>query len=176
MRKVVVYTAVSMDYFIARPNGAVDWLEAKRYALEGEDYGYFSFIETVDTVVMGNNTFRQILEFDGPYPYPDQKNYVFTRSSGQTSEHAQFVSEDPVNFLKQLVASPGKDIWIVGGGQINSLLLRHHLVDRIVLSMMPEFLGEGIPLFPGKTVPQAFECKQATTYENGVVQLTFDRV
>ena len=82
MREVILYSASSLDSYIARTDGRVDWLEYPRFTLPGEDFGYEKFLKSVDTTLMGNNTYQLILGFGGPFPYPDTTNYVFSRSTG----------------------------------------------------------------------------------------------
>ncbi len=82
MREVILYSASSLDSYIARTDGRVDWLEYPRFTLPGEDFGYEEFLKSVDTTLMGNNTYQLILGFGGPFPYRDTTNYVFSRSTG----------------------------------------------------------------------------------------------
>lgn len=176
MRKIILNTAVSLDFYIARPDGSVDWLHDPDYEIEGEDYGMAAFYESIDTTLMGNKTYLEILGFDVPFPYPDTTNYVFTRSEAhQDNEHVEFITGDIVSFVKQLKEGEGKDIWLIGGGQINALLLSNDLVDRITLTVVPHILGAGIPLFPDLQEDIKLELSASKPYESGLVQLEFKR-
>jgi dihydrofolate reductase len=80
MRKLILYIAASLDNYIATTDGGVNWLNDNELELPEEDYGYGDFYRTIDTTLMGNNTYRFIMNHDVPFPYPDKKNYVFSRS------------------------------------------------------------------------------------------------
>lgn len=175
MRKIKLYIATSLDNYIARPNGEIDWLETFPTP-EGEDFGYAAFMETVTTTLMGNKTYQQVLGFDMPFPYADKENFVFTRQKGlEPTEHVQFVSENIISFIQSLKEKPGKNIWLIGGGQLNTVLLNHDLIDEMILTVLPIVLGEGIPLFGGKPEEQIFNLLNHQVFDNGFVQLTYQR-
>lgn len=177
MRKIILYTASSLDDYIARKNGSIDWLENPQVIPEGEDFGYGAFYNSIDTTLMGNKTFRQVVGFGGPFPYQDKKNYVFTRnSSSDGHEHANFIAEDPVSFCRELKAEEGKDIWLVGGGEINTLLMENRLIDQLIITKIPVPLGSGIPLFHDADWKSKFQNVSTRMYKKGVVQMTMEPV
>jgi dihydrofolate reductase len=154
----------------------VDWLHAPDYSLPDEDYGYDQFYNSVDTTLMGHNTYKQIMSFDVPFPYAGKTNFVFSRSQDyEDTELIRFVSGDAVKFVRDLKKTEGKDIWLIGGGQINSLLCNHGLVDRLILFVFPVLLGQGIRLFDRIKNDVKFVLMECKTYENGIVQLTYDK-
>lgn len=176
MREVILYSAASLDNFIARPDGGIDWLHYPEYEVPGEDYGYHDFYNTIDTTLMGNNTYKMVLGFDVPFPYPEKTNYVFTHSQEyKNTEYVSFISEDIAGFVKELKTKPGKDIWLVGGGQINTLLLNNDLIDKMILTLIPIILGEGIQLFNGVAKEVKFDLVESKSYKSGLAQLTFKR-
>ncbi|NNC95431.1 MAG: dihydrofolate reductase [Chitinophagales bacterium] len=176
MRKLILYSAVSLDNYIARPNGKVDWLEDPDYVKPKEDYGYHKFYETIDTTLMGNGTYKILEDFDVPFPYPDKTNYVFSRSKeNEDTEFIKYIYGDIIGFTQQLKETAGKDIWLIGGGQINSELLNHDLIDRIILTTFPIVLGKGIPLFNGEVKESKFELVESQHFDYGLLQLTFDK-
>ena len=146
MRQLQLYIATSLDGYIAGPNGEIDWLD-----VAGDlDYGYRDFYDSIDTTLMGRATY-EITQTIEEFPYPDKTNYVFTRNPNLLdTEHVRFISGDIAAFVRTLKEQEGKDIWLIGGGQINTIMLNADLVDGIILTVFPIVLGDGIPLFaPG---------------------------
>lgn len=171
MRKVILYSAVSLDGFIARTNGDIDWLFQGE---EGQDYGYADFIQTIDTVIMGGTTFRQILTFEGDFPYADKRCYVVTRDVALKHEYAEFIHHDiidHVNTWKNEIV--GKNIWLVGGSEINTILLEHQLIDELQLFIHPVFLTKGIRLFNEINLDQWFTLSDIEEFSNGMVRLVY---
>jgi len=140
MTKIIVYIASSLDGYIARENGSIDWLP------ELAESGYDIFYKSVDTVIMGKTTYDQVLTF-GEYPYKDKKSFVLTRNTNQNKdENTEFVS-DIEKFVKDGFPGTGENIWLVGGAQIISSFLKQGSIDEIIISIIPILLGKGIPLF-----------------------------
>lgn len=172
MRKIVLYIAASLDGYIARSDGSIDWLEDPADALEGEDFGYSEFLQTIDTALMGHSTYKVVAGFDMPFPYPDKANYVFSRSAGHTdTAHVKFIYTDAVAFVQELKQQPGKAIWLIGGGQLNTLLLNAGLIDEIILTYIPIVLGAGIPLFAAGAQETKLKVSSSKRYPNGFVQV-----
>ena len=186
--KVILYVASSVDGYIARPDGAVDWLEpAPEPAPEpgeeageeaGEDYGYREFIAGVGVVLMGRITYEQILSFGVDYPYPDAAGYVFSRTrAGEQDDNVRFVDGgDIAGLVARLRAEQDKNLWLVGGGQLVREFLRLDLIDRIELFILPIILGAGIPLFPPDTPTLNLTLTNCQSYDTGLVQLTYRKV
>jgi len=139
MTKIIVYIASSLDGYIARENGDIDWLP------KPSESGYNAFYKSVDSVIMGKTTYDQVLTF-GEYPYKDKKSLVFTSKNQSRDENAEFVS-DIEKFVKDGFPNAGENIWLVGGAQIISSFLKQGVVDEIIISLIPILLGKGIPLF-----------------------------
>src|SRR6056297_3515517 len=135
MRKVVLYIATSIDGCIARTDGTLDWLE--KVDTEEEDYGYEEFFDSIDTTLIGNTTFKQIVGFDVEFPYQGKRNLVFTRGVPEESPYATVTNQDPVELVRQLKKEEGKDIWLVGGGTLNAALLSADIIDRMIITMIP---------------------------------------
>ncbi|WP_141432086.1 dihydrofolate reductase family protein [Bacillus sp. 03113] len=143
-RKVVVFIAPSLDGFIARENGEVNWL----YNIEGEgDNGYSDFYHTVDTVLMGHKTYLELLNFDIPFPYSDKACYVFSKTEESKNNDVTFINENIEFFVQELLKNEGKNIWLVGGGELITSFLKTGLIDEIIVTIAPVILGKGIPLF-----------------------------
>ncbi|MGM9508180.1 dihydrofolate reductase family protein [Larkinella sp. GY13] len=167
MRKVKLYIATSLDSYIAGPNGEIDWLFT-----EGE-FGYDAFMETVDTTLMGYETYKLIETF-GDFPYKSQTNYVFTRNPNRPeAAYVQFIASDVVAFVQALKQQAGKDIFLVGGGQINAILLEAGLIDELQVFVHPIILGKGIPMFQSTEKPHPWQLVETKTYERGLVELHY---
>lgn len=177
MPEVVLYIAASVDGYIARPDGAVDWLPPAPAAGAAEDYGYSAFIAGVGVALMGRATYEQIRSFGGDYPYPGIDGYVFSRTrAGQRDEYARFVDgSDIPGLVARLKGEQDKDLWLVGGGQLVREFLRLDLIDRIELFLLPLLLGAGIPLFPPATPQRNLRLAACQTYPGGIAQLTYRR-
>lgn len=169
MRKIVLFVATSIDGFIAGKDGNTDWLFT-----EG-DFGYHEFYNSIDTTIMGYNTYFYIRHFP-EFPYPDKKNYVFSRKKRIPDENpVEFVFGNVVEFTQKLKVSEGKNIWLVGGGQINSLLLNANLIDQMIISIHPTALGDGIKLFRDESLKNFnFKLIHHEIFERGLVQLTYE--
>lgn len=173
MRKIKLYIAVSIDGYIAGSDGELDWLSD--YPITPElNYGYKDFFESIDTVIMGGRTYRDILNMDVVYPYKDKKSYIITRNAINTPKkdiiHITNNIEDNISELKK---REGKDIWLVGGGEIVSLFLNQNWIDEMIITYIPFLLGEGIRLFPNKTKGSKWSLIQSQAFINGVVQIKY---
>jgi dihydrofolate reductase len=169
LRKIILYIATSLDGFIAEKDGGLNWLENYPH-IEGEDYGYSDVLAQTDTTLMGSGTYKIIEDFKGPFPYPDTKNYVFTRRELKSSHPVSFIKNETASFVADLKQQPGNAIWLIGGGKLNASLAKAGLIDEIILTQIPVFLGEGIPVFNGLEKPLNFAEQSWKTYPNGVVQ------
>ncbi|QEE15257.1 dihydrofolate reductase family protein [Promethearchaeum syntrophicum] len=171
MRKIVLYIASSLDGYIARKNGEVDWLDD--FNNTGDDYGYSKFYESIDVTLMGNKTYKTTLSF-GKFPYKDKINYVFTKQNKlPQAEYVEFINKNIVSFTKGLKTQKGKDIWLIGGAQINELFFNNEIIDELILSVMPVTISKGIPLFTERVKQLKFRLNNEKFYENGVVQLHY---
>ena len=167
MRKVKLFIATSLDNYIAGPNGEIDWLFA-----DG-DFGYSTFIQTVDTTLMGNETYKLTNSF-GDFPYKSLTNYVFTRNpNAPEAPYVKFVSGNITAFVAELKQQPGKDIFLVGGGQINAILLEAGLIDELQVFVHPILLGKGIPLFHPTEKMHYWQFVESQSFERGLVELHY---
>lgn len=172
MRKIILYIATSLDSFIARTDGSIDFLDALAPPSNTEDYGYNTLLGQIDSTLMGRKTYDSIMAMDMPFPYPDKKNYVFSRTQQQPSlDFVRWINDDVVNFVKNLKQQEGKDIWLIGGGTINTLLLNAQLIDEIQLALVPIFLGEGIPLFEKPLRESTFAINKVKHCHTGLIML-----
>lgn len=170
MRKVKLYIATSLDAYIAGPNGEIDWL------MDDADYHYCEFIDSIGVNIMGRKTYDFLAAYEGEWPYPKQDTYIFSRNTPDPGDSRVIWShEDPAEFTRNLQKEEGPDIWLIGGGEINTILLEANLIDEMLIFMHPIVLGEGLPLFGGKPARKDFELTYIHAYENGVVELRYSR-
>lgn len=144
-RKIVVFIATSLDGYIATEDESLDWL----FKVEGEgDNGYSEFYETVDTIVMGRKTYDWIKEKEKDnFPYKNKKCYVYTKTLKGRNQDVEFISGNVLDFVKTLKETNGKNIWIVGGGELLFFFIKEGLVDEYFITIAPTLIGKGIPLF-----------------------------
>jgi dihydrofolate reductase len=148
-RKVILYIAMSIDGCIATDNDDLNFLSVVQ--VEGEDYGYEDFIQTVDTVIMGRKTYNKVLTFGGEFPHKDRKCYVISNSKKGRDKNVEFYNGDLGQLIKKLQKEDGRNIFIDGGAQVVFELMKLNLIDRYIVSVVPYLLGGGIVLFkPGR--------------------------
>lgn len=147
MRKAALYIAMSLDGYIADKYGKVDWLGG--HGGEESADTYSEFIKNVDTVVMGWNTYNQIITELSPkkWVYEQLTSYVITHRALPSTYNIKFVSDSPCGIVKRLKEENGKTIWICGGGNIIQPLIQGGLIDEYRISVIPTILGSGIRLF-----------------------------
>src|SRR5687768_2207279 len=114
-RKVILYIATSLDGFIAKPDGDINWLlQVER---EDEDYGYYKFMNTVDTVIMGRKTYDKVLSIVPEYPHKEKKSYIITRTSRPSEGNLVFYTGDVKSLVEELKSKKGKNIYLDGGAE-----------------------------------------------------------
>ena len=147
MNKIILYIATSLDGFIADINGGVDWLPHPKDDSELEAVGYKSLMSRIDIILMGSRSYKQILGF-GEWGWPDKQTYVFT--SGQLEIDKPYISitqDSPLEFMASLKERKSdKDIWLLGGAELAKSFAQESLIDEIILTIIPQTLGTGIPL------------------------------
>ena len=176
-RKIIVLIAVSADGFIARRDGSFDWLD--RPSPKG-NYGLNAFYKSIDTILWGRKTYDVALEFQkkgvpGTAFDTRVKNYVFTRSQPPSPAPAgvEFVNEPIKAFATRLRKKKGKDIWMMGGAGIIASFLDEGEIDEFVISVIPTFIGEGIPLIAPRHRTVPLKLISCTQFTDGVVKLRY---
>lgn len=161
--KVILNIATSLDGFIARKDGSVDWLPKIE---NSEDYGLKEFIDSVDTVVLGNTTYSQY-----GANYPNKKCFVFSRKNTGREKNVTFVNNNVTQFLYDL--NKVEKIWLVGGAEIIKEFLKDNLIDEFIITVIPTILGEGIPLFAKESGEHKLKLQNIKSFDSGVVQLSY---
>lgn len=165
-----VFIATSLDGFIARPDGTLDWLPVPEPG--GEDYGYAAFMATVDAIVMGRHTYESVLAMGGGWTYPKPVVVLTSKEVATTpalSETVVQMSGTPEDVSAQCAARGWRELYVDGGVTIQRFL-RADLIERLIVTRIPVILGEGLPLFGA--VPQDIRLDHVRTqaYPSGLVQ------
>ena len=179
-RKIIVYIATSADGYIARPDGDVEWLNRRPDTI---DYGMREFYPTIDTILWGRKTYDWLLDYykkkgrKGGMFDTNLANYVFSRKPRKrAAPGVEFVSEPVKAFAQRLRRTPGKNIWMMGGGQLIASFLDANEIDEFDIHVIPTFIGEGIPLMAPRYRDVALRLRTARKYADGVVRLRYDVV
>ncbi|HLP92924.1 MAG TPA: dihydrofolate reductase family protein [Saprospiraceae bacterium] len=170
-RKLVLYIATSLDGYIAQPNDDLSFLSMVQK--EGEDYGYQAFISQVDTVILGRKTYDWVMGQVDAFPHADKETYVVTRSTRPAEGNVQFYSGDVPELVQRLKAADGKVIFCDGGAELVQVLLKHKLIDELIISVIPVMVGEGTRLFHDGRPYQLLQLESVQSFETGLVQLHY---
>jgi dihydrofolate reductase len=171
-RKVIVHIGTSADGYIARPDGDLEWLTS-RPAPKGF-YGMDAFMKTVDTKVLGRKTYDISLRLGAKFD-PNNPTIVFSRHppTADIPSGVEFVSDAIGPYVSRLREQTGKDIWLMGGGEIIASFLDAQAIDEFVISVAPVFIGEGIPLIARRHRHAPLELQSVERFEDGLVQLHY---
>ena len=172
-RKIIVHIAASADGYIAGPDGGLKWLTS-RPAPKGF-YGLPEFTRSVDAKILGRRTFDLSMTMGARFS-ADDLHYVFSRRPPPASVPAgvQFVTQSISEFAETLRSQAGKNIWMMGGGEIIGSFLDEGAIDEFIISVVPTFIREGIPLITGRHREVPLRLRSATPFPDGVVQLHYD--
>ncbi len=172
--KTSVYIATSLDGFIARPNGGLDWLGSP--SGDGEDYGYSAFMDSVDVLVMGRNTFDKVLSF-GDWPYGSKPVVVLTSRSldipETVSKHVETMSCSPYELVDRLAARGANHLYIDGANTIQRFL-DAGLIQRLIITRIPVLIGSGIPLFGPLAKDVRLRHVDTRVFPTGLVQTEYE--
>jgi dihydrofolate reductase len=170
LRKIIAYFASSIDGFIARPDGAVDWLDRPR---PRGNYGMAAFVRSVDTVVMGRETYNIGMKL-GSGVWPGKKNIILSSTLAPNSvEGAVVASGDPRDLAARWTAEKGRDIWLMGGSAVFGAFLDAGALDEIIIHVVPIAIGVGIPLFDPKPRTSEMNLLSVKKFPDGVVRLHY---
>lgn len=171
-RNVIVHIATSADGYIARPDGDLEWLTS-RPAPEGF-YGMNAFMRSIDTKVLGRKTYEVSLRMGAKFG-SDSRTIVFSRHAlpADAPSGVEFVNGPIGPFVSRLRERPGKDIWLMGGGELIASFLDEHAVDEFVISVVPVFIGDGIPLIARRHRDVPLKLESVDRFEDGLVQLHY---
>lgn len=173
--KASVYIATSLDGFIARENGEIDWLGGGG-AEAGEDYGYQKFIDSVDVLVMGRNTYEKVLTFDA-WPFGDKQVVVLSSRSldipEQIARSVEIMSCSPGELVKRLAQRGVQHLYVDGGKTIQGFL-EAGLIQRLIITTIPVLIGKGIPLFGPLAQDIKLRHIETRQFSTGLVQSEYE--
>jgi dihydrofolate reductase len=171
MRKVIYGVGISLDGYIARPDGSVDFLFMPK------DYSMGAFFKRIDVALMGRKTYEVGLKLGGGnISSPGMTCYVFSRVLPDDAPGGvTVVREAPKPFVENLRKRPGKDIWLMGGGELTRAFLKEDLVDEIYLGIVPTLIGQGIPAFAPGFPQREFALVESKSFSKGLASLLYER-
>lgn len=171
-KKLIYYVAQSVDGYIADKNGSVDWLNS--FEESSKDYGYQSFYDGIDSLVMGSQTYQFILDY-GKWIYPKNPCWVFSkRQLDKIDPLVQFSSDPPLQVLQQIRKKGYSNTWLVGGAQLANSFFEINAITDYIIHVMPVVLGEGIPLLSAPATRSDLELTEKNTFPSGAVQLIYN--
>jgi dihydrofolate reductase len=171
-RNVIVHIAASADGYIARSDGDLEWLTS-RPAPKGF-YGMNAFMKSIDTTVLGRKTYEVSLSLGAAFG-SGGRTIVFSRHAppADAPPGVEFVNEAIGPFVSRLRKQPGKDIWLMGGGDIIASFLDEQAIDEFVVSVVPVFIGDGIPLIARRHRHVPLDLRSVERFDDGLVQLRY---
>jgi dihydrofolate reductase len=171
-RKIIVHIATSADGYIARSDGDLEWLTS-RPAPEGF-YGMNAFMKSIDTKILGRKTYEVSLRMGARFD-SKSRHIVFSRhpSPADAPSSVEFVNDAIGPFVSRLREQPGRDIWLMGGGEIIASFLDEQAIDEFVISVTPVFIGEGIPLIARRHRHVPLDLHSTERFDDGLVQLHY---
>lgn len=176
MPDIKLFIATTIDGFIAREDGSLDWLEEMPNP-EGLDYGYGNFITDIDVVIMGRTTYEEIIGFGVDWPYANCDSFVVTSDKNYKvkTEKTEVLNGIDLKVINEIKSSSKKNIWIIGGGKLISEFINLSLVDEMTLSLIPIILGKGIKLFPNNPSESNFQLLDVKSFNTGIVNLRYKK-
>ena len=179
--RVTIHMAASLDGFIARKDGSVDWLETSDEFIGGDSLDpndVEAFLKTIDCYVMGSRTYETALNFEAKglgWAYGDKPTFVLTsRNLPRIRDTVEFHSGDLSQFVNEQLRRAFGSIWFVGGGTVSGECLRRGLADEIRYSILPVLIGDGVPFFEKLGRDVALHLVEVKAYKSGMVELRYD--
>lgn len=170
-RKLVLFISCSLDGYIAKPNDDLSFLN--KVQQEGEDYGYYHFVASIDTVILGRKTYDWVMTQVQEFPHADKEIYVITRKAKLQQGNIHFYTGSLNELVHTLKQKEGKNIYCDGGAETVNELLKEKLFDELIISVIPVLLGNGTKLFREGIPEQDLELISSKAFEKGLVQLHY---
>ncbi|MEK6337335.1 MAG: dihydrofolate reductase family protein [Acidobacteriota bacterium] len=172
-RNVIVHIGTSADGYIARPDGDLEWLTS-RPKPEGF-YGMSAFMKSIDTKLLGRKTYEMSLHMGAKFDSQKDRTIVFSRQARPADAPAglEFANEPIAALVNRLREQPGKDIWLMGGGDLIASFLDEQAIDDFVVTVAPVFIGDGIPLLARRHRHVPLDLQSVERFADGVVQMHY---
>ena len=174
MKKIILYITSSIDQRIAYSDGGFEWL-TKLQRFQKQDFGYNELLDSVDTVIMGGRTYRELLNMDLKWSYTEKRTYVISRYKWNAKENIHFISENIIEMISEIRKQASKNILLIGGSELISIMLTADLIDEMQIVYFPVILGKGIPLFSEQSKESIWELTASKPYENGVLSVRYQK-
>ncbi|AFZ02824.1 dihydrofolate reductase family protein [Calothrix sp. PCC 6303] len=171
--KFILYIATSLDGYIAKLDGGIDWLPSPE--VMGESNSYTQFYDSIDALVMGSTTYEQVLGF-GDWVYPGKPSYILTSRNLSTVRTDIFFARGGIEeVIKEINQKGYQRVWVIGGGKVASAFMQHNLVDEYIITIIPIILGAGISLY--QLVPELkLDLIHANSDSSGMVELYYRKL
>jgi len=178
---VTIHMAASLDGFIARQDGRVDWMETSDTFEKGDTMSpelVEAFLKSIDCYVMGSRTYETALDFEARglgWAYGDTPTIVLTRRQlRKVNESIEFYSGDLAALVNERLRPKFRNIWVVGGAALSAECLRHELADEVRYSILPVVIGSGVSFFAGLDQDVALHLVETKAYKSGTVELRYE--
>jgi dihydrofolate reductase len=179
--RVTIHMVASLEGYVAREDGSVDWMETSDEYPAGSDMDpetVQSILDAIDCYVMGSRTYETAFGFDADglgWPYGAKPTYVLThRDLPRNRDTVEFLSGDLTELFDRRPLSQHRSIWVVGGGELAGECLRLGIADEVIYSMLPILIGSGIPFFGGRYDDVPLHLAEVQAYRSGMVELRYE--
>jgi dihydrofolate reductase len=166
MRKIIVNLCCSLDSYIEGANGEIDW------CFTDQDYGMNDFLNRIDTIVFGRNSYVQLLEM-APDAFKDKQKIVISKTLQNKEYDALVISKNIKEEIENIIRQAGKDIWFFGGANLMSTFINLDLIDELMIAIHPLILGSGKPLFSNIDQRKKLKLINSKSYSTGLVMLQY---
>jgi dihydrofolate reductase len=166
MRKIILNLAISLDGFVEGPNGEYDW------CFTDQDYGMIEFLNRIDSIFIGRKSY-EVLTKSGVNPFKSKLFFLFSNTIKHSENNITLLHSDSENEVMNIKNQKGKDIWLFGGSELTSCLLKANLIDELQLSVHPILLGKGKLLFSDIQSRIQLKLIKNIAYSSGLVQVHY---
>ncbi len=176
--KITVHMVASLDGYIARKDGSVNWMESHDYFEGGKvltDEAIQQYLKQIDCYVIGSSTYEHALKLG--WPYGDKPVYVLTRRKLNSERtNVIFWSASAKQLIHEQLRTQYQNIWMAGGARLTQSFIQQKLADYLIVSLLPVILGDGVPFFARQEISHQLRLEEVTPYEDGMVELCYSLI